>query len=251
MNIGSYRGAASLAAYEKWQTVTSQNIAASSMAGYKKTEVSFESVASDMMKVNSSGSMASESKGVMPRVDTKTNFTQGQLHRTGSELDFAIQGNGFFQIQRENGDIGYTRNGEFQLGPDRKLVTKQGLPVMGDSGPIVLNPGGGAISINSEGSILQGAQIVGKLAIADSKNPQDLRRLGDVMFGSATPGQKLDKMENPQIVNGYVEASNVTPLTEMVNLITVSRAYEASQKAMINDGESTDKAIQILGNPQA
>lgn len=251
MNIGSYRVAASLAAYEKWQTVTSQNIAASSTPGFKKSEVSFESIASDVMRRGSGNSMSDQSRGSMPVVNTKTDFAQGQLHRTGSDLDFAIQGRGFFQVQRENGEMGYTRDGEFKIGPDLKLLTKQGFPVIGEAGPIQLNSGGGAISINSEGSVMQGDQTVGKLAIYDTKQPEKLQRLGDVMFGAPATGERLDRVNGAQIVSGYVESSNVSPLAEMVNLITVSRAYEACQKSMTSDGDSTDKAIQTLGNPQA
>lgn len=251
MNIASYRGAASLAAYEKWQEVTSQNIAASSMPGYKKSEVSFDSVAGDVLRLGQqSGSIKNDSQGIMPRVSIQTNFTQGELHRTGSDLDFAIQGKGFFQVQRGNGEMGYTRDGEFQLSPDGKLITKEGLTVMGESGPITTNPNGGSITVNSEGTLTQGDQVIGKLALYEAKDPSSLRRLGNVMFGTA-PGQKLNRVENPKVVNGYVEASNVSPLTEMVNLVAVSRAYEACQKTMMSDGDETDKAIQILGNPQA
>lgn len=251
MNIGSYRGAASLAAYEKWQSVTAQNIAASSMPGYKKTEVSFESIAADKLKLNASNSLSGESAGSMPQVGTKTNFTPGQLHRTGNELDFAIQGNGFFKVKRENGEIGYTRNGQFKLGPDRGLITNDGFPVLGENGPITLDPAKGAVSVNSEGAITQGGQVIAKLAIVDAKDPQQLTRLGDLMFGPPASGADLERVDNPQIVNGYVESSNVSALNEMVNLITISRAYEASQKTMINDGDTSDKAIQTLGNPQA
>ncbi len=251
MNIASYRSAASLAAYEKWQEVTSQNIAASSMPGYKKSDVSFESVAGDIMRLGQqSGTARNDSRGVMPKVSVQTNFTQGELHRTGSELDFAIQGNGFFQVQRENGEMGYTRNGEFQAGPDGKLLTKEGLVVMGEGGPITLNPAGGTLSVNNEGTLTQGDQVIGKLALYDAKNSQNLKRLGNVMFGAA-PGQKLERVDTPAMINGYVEESNVSPLTEMVNLVAVSRAYEACQKTMTSDGDETDKAIQILGNPQA
>jgi flagellar basal body rod protein FlgG len=204
----------------------------------------------DLMRLGTRNSMSDESRGVMPTVHSKINFTPGQLHRTGNALDFAIQGKGFFQVRQENGEMGYTRDGEFKVSPDRKLVTKEGLPVMGDAGPLVLNASSDPLFINSEGSLVQGNQIIGKLAIYDAKDPENLHRLGDVMFG-AKPGQKLDRMENPSIVNGYVEGSNVSPLAEMVNLITVSRAYDACQKTMTSDGDQTDKAIQILGNPQA
>jgi flagellar basal body rod protein FlgG len=239
-----------LAAYEQWQAITAQNIASSSMPGYKKSEISFENVAGDLLRADGAGSSAIQSRGLMPRVGIKSDFSQGQLRSTGNQFDFAIQGNGFFQVQRENGEIGYTRDGEFQIGPNRMLITKQGFPVMGEGGPLVLNPGSGVLSVNPEGYLLQGDQPIGKIAIVDTKDPQKLRRLGNLMFGPQESGVRFDRVENPKLLNGCLESSNVSPLAEMVNLVEVSRAYEASQKAIVNDGESADRAIQTLGNPQ-
>src|SRR5947209_1220324 len=141
MNIGMYKGAASLAAYEKWQEIISQNIAAGSVPGFKMGEVSFSSVNSDRTKLSPNATFANDLRGVMPQASAKISFAQGELRHTGSDLDFAIQGKGFFQVQRENGELAYTRNGEFQLSPDLTLKTSQGLPVMGDSGPIVFKKG--------------------------------------------------------------------------------------------------------------
>src|SRR5437588_733328 len=136
MDIGIYKGAAALSAYEKWQEVISQNIAAGSTPGFKKTDLAFSAVESDRARLGEQSGFADAMRGVMPQTATRINFAPGELRHTGDDLDFAIQGGGFFQIQRANGEVGYTRDGEFHLSPDRTLVTKQGLPVMGESGPI-------------------------------------------------------------------------------------------------------------------
>ncbi len=249
MNIGAYKGAASLAAYEKWQEMISQNIAASSVPGFKMSEVSFSSVNSDRTRLNPNATFAHDLQGVMPQASAKTSFTQGELRHTASELDFAIQGPGFFQVQRESGDLAYTRNGEFKVSPDLTLTTSSGLPVMGDSGPIVFKKGEGKISINADGEIIQGDQKIAKLAVYDFQDPQGLRRLGRSLFVPVDGKTQSQAVEKPQVISGYLEGSNVSPLSQMVNLVTVSRAYEASQKVIQSDDDNTEKAIQTLGNP--
>lgn len=250
MNIGVYKGAASLAAYEKWQEMISQNIAASSVPGFKMNEVSFSSVNSDKTRLNPGATFAHDMLGVMPKATAKTSFSQGELRHTGSELDFAIQGPGFFQVQQQNGNLAYTRNGEFRLNPDLSLTTSSGLPVMGDGGPVVFKKGGGAISINADGDIMQGDQKIAKVGIYDFQDPQKLQRLGSGLFAPTDAKTLPQPIEKPEVLSGFVEGSNVTPLSQMVNLIAVSRAYEASQKVIQSHDDNTEKAIQILGNPQ-
>jgi flagellar basal-body rod protein FlgF len=251
MNIGIYKGAAALGAYEKWQEILSQNLASASVPGFKKSDVSFDAVSDDGSKLNARHKTGDGSQGVMPKAAAKINFAQGELRRTGADLDFAIQGDGFFQIQRVNGDLGYTRNGQFQLKADRTLVTNQGLTVMGESGPITFPPGAGPISINPEGMIFQGDEQVAKLAVYQFNDQQKLHRIGDGLMAPAKNGEQPAPVEKPAILNGHLEQSNVSPLTEMVNLIAVSRAYEAAQKVIQSHDEESDKAIQILGNPTA
>lgn len=251
MNIGLYKGAAALGAYEKWQEVLAQNLASGSVPGFKKSEISFDSVSDDGAKASSHARPGDGSQGVMPKASTKINFAQGELRRTGANYDFAIQGDGFFQIQRANGEMGYTRNGEFQINSDRTLTTAQGFPVMGESGPITFPPEAGPISINSEGMLFQGDEPVAKLAVYQFKNLDKLRRIGDGLMGPAPSGEQPTPSEKPSVLNGYLEQSNVSPTTEMVNLIEVSRAYEACQKVMQSHDDESDKAIQTLGNPTA
>lgn len=248
MNVGVYQGAASLSALERWQEVISQNIASASVPGFKKTEASFASVLGGVTRLGADSRSGKDSNGAMPAPMISLSMQPGELRMTGNELDFAIQGGGFFQVQRPGGDTGYTRDGEFQLSPDRTLVTKQGFPVMGDGGPITLKAGGGRLSINQDGTVLQGDSPVAKIAVYEFADPQSLRRIGDGLLAPEN-GAQPQQVERPSVLNGTLEGSNVAPLQEMVNLISISRAYEASQRVIQAHDENTDKAIQALGNP--
>lgn len=239
-----------MGAYEQWLAITSQNIASSSMRGFKKVDASFESVMADTIQPGNRIGLTGKSQGSMPVIKTRTNFEQGEIQATKGEFDFAIQGRGFFKVQREGGLIGYTRDGEFHLGPDRKLITKQGLPVLGENGPVSINASGGPVSVNKDGFLVQGVQIIDRLAIEDTQDPGQLRRVGEVMFELPESGQPMERVAKPGLVHGYLEQSNVSPLAEMVQLISISRAHEAAQKTIIGDGDTAEKAIQTLGNPQ-
>lgn len=248
MNVGCYLSASSLAALERWQTVISENIASGSAPGFKKTEATFSSVLGWTGHVGGEGALGQPVRGEMPTSITQINTQQGELRTTGGDTDFAIQGPGFFQVQRPNGEVGYTRDGEFHLNAERMLVTKQGFPVMGDNGPITLGAGGGRLSVNADGVLLQGETPVGRLAVYDFSEPQNLRRMGDGLFrptGNAAP----ESVERPAVLNGALEGSNVSPLREMVNLIAVARAYEANQRVIFAHDGHTGKAIETLGNP--
>lgn len=249
MNIGAYTGASALAAYEKWQSAISQNIAFGSIPGFKKTEIAFDSMVGDTTKLNQRGGMASDVQGSMPMATTRINFTQGALEHTGNDLDFAIQCEGLFQVQRSDGKQEYTRDGSFHKSPEGKLVTRQGYAVMGDGGPIAFEDGGAPVSINTKGELFQGDKQIGALRVYKFSDPQKLMRAKDGLFVPSDPSVQPQPVENATIVNNSLEGSNVSPLTEMVNLINVSHAYQASQKIITSADDDTDKAIQTLGNP--
>ncbi len=247
MNIGVYQGAASLAALERWQGIISENLAASSVPGFKKTEATFASVLGGQIR-GAGDRSAAASQSAMPSAVSRINMQNGQIRTTGAEFDFAIEGAGFFQIQRPDGTTGYTRDGEFHVNSERTIVNKLGYSVLGDGGPITLRPEGGRVSINADGAIVQGDQIVGRIGLVDFADPSTLRRIGDGMLGPGD-GTQPTPIERPKVVTGALESSNVVGLQEMVNLITVSRAYEASQRVIQSHDESAGKAIQSLGNP--
>ena len=249
MNIGLYQGASSLAALERWQEMVSQNIGASSVPGFKKSEMSFEAVLSGIHRTGKDDGLGKDVNESMPRQSIQLSMGPGELRSTGNELDFAIQGAGFFQVQKPDGRTGYTRDGQFRLSPDRTIVTSQGYPVMGDGGPITMRAGGGRVSINEEGTIVQGDTQVGKIGIYDFADPSKLRRLGDGLLGPADDTVQATTVERPSVIGGSLESSNVSPLREMISLVTISRAYEANQRMILASNETSEKAIQTLGNP--
>ena len=240
-----------MAAFEKWQEAISQNIANSSVPGFKKTEISFSAMDSDLAALPQGQGSSDHVRGSMPVATPGISFTQGQLSHSDNELDFAIQGKGFFQVQQPNGTMAYTRDGQFHLSPEKTLVTKEGLTVQGEGGPITFKTGAGPIAINADGMITQQDQQISKLPAYDFADASKLRRVGDGMVAPNESSASPQRIDRPQILNKYIESSNVSPLTEMVNLVSVSRAYEASQKVIQTADDNEDKAIQILGNPQS
>jgi len=252
MNVPIYKGAATLAALERWQETTAQNIAAASVPGFRKMTTSFAGVLADVMQATSeSDGSGKTSRGVMPTEVRSLDLEPGELRSTGEELDFAIQGAGFFQVQRPDGSTAYTRDGSFHANEERVLVNRKGFPLLGDGGPITIRPEGGRISVNAEGTLIQGDTPVGKIAIQNFSTDAKLRYSGDGLIVPEDPNVQPQPVEKPNIVGGAIEGSNVKPLQEMVNLIAISRAYEASQRVINSYDESSDKTIQALGNPNA
>lgn len=251
MNIGIYKSASALVALDRWQEAISQNIASASVPGFRKSEAVFESKAADLERYGASAGSVKEARGVMPFSVSQVSQQPGEIRATGSETDFAIQGRGYFKVQLEKGQVGYTRDGEFHINAERTLVNKQGHPVLGDGGPIAFKPEGGRISISPDGSLVQGEQAVGRLPIYDFKDTTTLRRIGDGMLAPEDPTVQPQLMEKPEIVSGVLETSNVQPLQEMVNMITVSRAYEANQRLINTEDDILAKGIQTLGGLSA
>lgn len=251
MNVGIYKSASALVALDRWQETISQNIASASVPGYRKSEGTFEARDAEIVRFGDDRRAAKQAPGVMPEAVSQISLQPGEIRATNNDTDFAIQGRGFFKVQLEPGKSGYTRDGEFHLNAQRTLVNKQGRPVLGPDGPITFRPEGGRISISADGSLVQGEQAVGKLPIYDFKDTDELRRVGDGLLDAKDAKVQPQLVAKPEIVGGVLEMSNVQPLKEMVNMITVSRAYEANQKVILANNDLLEKAIQSLGATSA
>lgn len=165
--------------------------------------------------------------------------TQGALESTGNTLDVALDGEGFFVFSDdETGATVYARAGRFSLDAEGTLRDLAGRAVEGDGGPIQLPPSGGDISISRAGEITVGGQAVGRLSVVRFENPMQLRRLDGAAFDAA--GMEPEPVENPLVMQGFVEASNVDAVREMTDMITYYRQFESQQKML----QTTD---QILG----
>jgi flagellar basal-body rod protein FlgF len=249
MNVGLYQSAASLSALERWQEAVSQNITSSEVTAYKKRTISFsgENSGEFLTDPKARVGLGEGQPATFPVASSSINFLPGETKPTGRNLDAAIQGEGFFEVQLNDGTRAYTRSGEFQLRPDRTVVTGQGAEVLLDGGtPLQLVPGQGELVINQDGSVRQGTTQLGKLSIQNFAKPEQLVPLAAGLF-TAPAGMTPTPVARPQVLQGNLEASNLTSLHEMVDLVTISRAYEANQKIITSRDELLDKTIQAFG----
>jgi flagellar basal-body rod protein FlgF len=172
-------------------------------------------------------------------------FGQGALTQTGSALDVAIEGDGFFKIATAAGER-YTRDGRFTLDAQSRLVTKQGQPVQGDGGDIVVDPLKGQIAIAADGAISQGTERIGKIAVVGFTDNAALSKEGDGLYSNKsnlTAGPAQDVV----VHQAMIEGSNVQPILQITDMIEVSRAYERMSKLIDQTAELDRQAISRLG----
>ena len=250
MNVGLYQSASALSALERWQDAVSQNITSSQTIGYRKHTVNFSAHAAGELQADPRARIGSQSSVpvLFPQVNTGVNFVSGETQPTHRELDVAIQGEGFFEVQRPDGSHSYTRSGEFRLRSDRTLITAAGDEVLSDGGaPIALLPDGGSVTINQDGTLFQGATSLGKLAVMKFADNSQLTAIAGGSFVPLAGAGAPESVEKPELLQGYLESSNVTPLREMVDLVLISRAYEANQKIISTVDQEMQKTLDALG----
>jgi flagellar basal-body rod protein FlgG len=168
-------------------------------------------------------------------------FSQGNYQQTDNPLDLVIQGNGFFQVRMPNGQLAYTRDGGFQLDANGNIVTSGGnqivpqITIPSQAQGITIAPDG-TVSYTQPGQTA--AQIAGQIQLATFPNPAGLNSMGQNLFGqtdaSGDPvvGNPGGQEGNGQLMQGYVEGSNVNVVEEFINMIVSQRAYESSSKVV-------------------
>lgn len=193
-----------------------------------------------------------------------TSFEQGAMKETESDFDIALDGAGFLSVATPQGER-YTRNGSFQLGKEGYLETKEGYPVLGENGPIKVKANNfmvdkdGRVWINAEYSDGDPNRLVSKennawgktvlldtLKIVDFDLDRYLAKQGSSLYRSTDvsgDARVIEAGKRPKVVQGFVEASNVNPVTEMVQMIEVNRAYEANQKVVQSEDAMLGKLI--------
>lgn len=249
MNVGLYQSASALSALERWQDTVSQNITSSQTTAYRGRTTNFSALAMGELQPDASAKIG-HGAGVpmlFPSSTNKVNFTPGDNQPTRRPLDFAVQGDGFFEAKLADGSSVYTRCGDFRVGVDRVLRTSSGLEVMSSSGDsVTLAPGAGDILVRPDGTMLQGTNQLGRLSV---KAPADTAQLTPMAGGFFVPaeGAAMTQVENAEVLQGYLEASNITPLREMVDLVLISRAYEANQKIITTIDQQMEKTLNALG----
>lgn len=243
MNVSLYQAAAAMNANARWQESISSNLAASSVPGFKKDEITFSAIEAGVMPAEGpNGRLAS----LMPKAGTGVNFKAGEFRHTGVNTDVAIEGSGFFEVQMPDGQLAYTRDGQFGLNSTGQLVTKDGYLVMGDGGPIqidVNNPE--PLRFAATGEASQGADARGRLAVVDFNNPQLLARGGGYFFAGA-PGLETRPVDQVALRPESIEAANTSPMSEMTSLITSMRLFEANSRLLQMQDQHLERTVRDL-----
>lgn len=184
-------------------------------------------------------------------VETNENYTefeQGSFRATSTNTDLALSGEGFFSVMTPLGER-YTRNGNFILGKEGVLETKDGYPLLGENGLIRLEDD--TFIVNEDGIITtKQNETVDRIKVVRFDNERYLKKMGNSLWAAnAISGEPYiaEGNERPRMMQGYMETSNVNVVNEMVKMIEVNRAYEASQKTI----QSEDSMMQTLWNKVA
>lgn len=259
MNSALWIAKTGLEAQQTKMSVVSNNLANVSTTGFKRDRAVFEDLL--YQTVRQPGAQSSQDtllpSGLMVGTGVKTvatqkTHTQGGLTATDNALDMAIQGRGFFQVLRPDGNLAYTRNGEFQLDAQGQIVTANGY---------LLQPGftvpaqAQSITVSSDGivSVLVSGNAaptqIGQLQLADFINPAGLQPIGENQF-LETASSGAPQLGNPGLTGlgtvnqGMLEGSNVNVVEELVNMIETQRAYEINSKAI----STSDQMLQFVNN---
>ena len=226
-------------ATERWQDLIAENISMAGVPGAHARAMSFTAVQAGQAGVGGQ-------PFVMPRTNTSTDFTQGELRGTGNPMDCALDGPGFFTVQMPDGSKGYTRDGGFTVDKSGQLVTIKGMPVLSDGGPVQSDPASKLhLTISSDGTISQG-DIKGKLALAQFSKPQNLTPRGGGIFTNDNPAVKPLPAADTKVRAGFAENSNVSPTIAMATMITAMRMFESNQKVLQMGSERMSKSITEL-----
>jgi flagellar basal-body rod protein FlgG len=254
-----YSAAAGMQSQQMNLDVISNNLANANTTGYKATKLQFQDLLYQNIKEAGSqqagGNMLPSSlqvgQGAVP-VATARSFAQGDLSQTGNNLDLAIQGQGFFQVQLPDGTLAYTRDGSFKTDSQGRVVTNDGYPVQGGfqtvpagTTNITITASGAATYATSSGSTNFQIQL------ARFINPAGLDAMGHNLY-KETNASGTPELGNPaengfgEVQQGSLELSNVSVVQEMVNLILAQRSYEVNSKAV----QSADEMMQESNNLQ-
>lgn len=255
-----YTAATGMLAQQLSIDTISNNIANVNTVGYKKQRAEFADLMYQTMQYAGTSTSATTISptgmevglGVRPTSIQKI-FTQGNFKETGGNLDMAITGKGFFQIELPDGTTGYTRNGSFKLDNNGSVVTSDGYRLIPE---IVIPADATQVTIGSDGtvSVMQAGQTVAtqiaQLELADFINPAGLHALGDNNYiNTAASGDVITGVPGlngiGQTRQGFVELSNVQLVEEMTDLITGQRAYESNSKAITTSDEMLSTVNQL------
>ena len=252
---GLYTAYTGMLNQQKKMDTLSNNLANADTTGYKKegvTAKTFETQLAIKVKDGSNAYIDQQIGKLNLGVkigENYTDYSQGSYRYTGNTYDLALGGDGFFNISFMNKageqSVKYTRDGNFTIDNEGALRTQDGDYVLGESGEIYIPTNAVDVSINKLGAIYADGEYVDTIKITDFEDYNYLKKYGENMY-DAVDGA-TEKEATATIDQGYLEQSNINVVTEMVNMISLSRTYEANQKLIQTMDDALDKSANQIG----
>lgn len=237
---GLYKSASGMLPSMKKQELTANNVSNVSTPGYKKDSMFTRELSRAEQKLSVKKSDWQQPIAPEMYID----FQSGAFDRTGNALDLAIDGDGFFTIQLEDGSTAISRNGSFSVNSDGLLSVPGGGIVMAEGGAVEI--GNGQVTVSAGGGIEIDGATVGKITPVTVNDLQKLEKIGRSMF-LVPQEEQLIPVNHATIRQGYIESSNVDIVSEMVNMIIAYRSYEANAKALQTQDTSLGNLFNRVG----
>ena len=230
--------------------ILSNNLANINTAGFKEDQTTIRLIDALPAGNGSPGESADGVRGLVAPVipmTTYTDLSKGPLQQTGNPLDLAIDGDGFFSIQTDQG-VRYTRNGAFSINAEGVLATADGDPVMGEGGEITID--GSEVRFDGSGAVIVDGSEIDKLRIVKITEPAALQKVGKTLFQIDENMGSEEQLDYGGIQQGFLEGSNVNAVKAMTELIEVQRGYESYQKIIQTIGELDARVIGGVGTTE-
>ncbi|MFT5285211.1 MAG: flagellar basal-body rod protein FlgF [Planctomycetota bacterium] len=224
MTSGISSGVQAMAASQKQLDSLANNLANSSTTAYKR-QTSFVHA----MAANRRGGQGEE-----VRVENRTDFSQGDIRQTGNPLDLALDGDGFFAVEGPSGEV-FTRNGQFQVDRSGSLQTLDGFPIAWEGLQGAIDSEGSPIAISEEGVVSQDDRELGRLRLVNFQRPEQLESVDGGFFEA--PDDFTEVAHTLTVRQHSLEGSNVSPIQEMISMISVQRRFSGASNVlgMINE----------------
>jgi len=235
--------------------VISNNLANAATVGYKQegvTNQAFDKVYTIKIKDNSElgvqKNIGTMSLGVKSG-ENYTDYSQGSLRQTGNTFDMAISGSGFFAVsvtdKLGNESVKYTRDGSFKMGPGGTVTDVEGNKLIGSGGYLQVPTDANNIVIDVDGSVYADGEYVDKIELKDFEDYKYLEKFGTNMY-TAVDGA-TEKEATGTLEQGYTEQSNINTVSQMVQMISINRSYEANYKVVQSVDSTLQKSCNELG----